>query len=206
MKAIILACLLLSSFAAGAQSRTQLKERVARLARRIDIEVFETNVSNSALRESHEKLRRILATLKGDGGTSPLACINYTLPIYERYYSSSRAVEKAQQTCRKVSDLPVFKFVFEALRTIYTDSSALDRSADKASGFAVEGKLPLLRFAYAKHERQYTKSSAMDKAIANIKILVVDSLECLETFYPTHSRRYSSSSAMDRTAQTCSNQ
>lgn len=204
MKTLLILGLLLSSLTTLGQSRTELKERVSRMARRIDVKVYDSNASNTVLRQAHDQLRRILSTLRGGGDSSPMDCINFTLPIYERYHSSSTAIEKAKETCRGIRDLDVFKFVFEKLRTIYSDSTALSRSSQRVKTRNVFGKIDILRFAYDKHEKQYSKSSAVDKALENITVLNIDSLECIETYYPTHSRRYSSSRAMDKTTETCS--
>jgi len=186
------------------QSRTVLKDRVSRLARRIDVEVFESNATNTVLRQSQNDLKRILDRLKGSGDSSPMECINFALPIYEKYHSSTRAIQLAKETCRGVSDLSVLKFVFGKLKSIYSEKRALERSAEVISGIEVYGKSEILKFSYEKHIGQYSSSRAIDKAISNTAVLKIDALECIQTYYPTHSRRYSSSRAMDMTTETCS--
>lgn len=204
MKAYSLAILLVFSSLTFANPRGELKNRVSRLARRVEIEVIDSEASNVELRRAQLKLTEILNSLTNGGNSDYATCVDFVLPIYERSYSSSTAIRRTKELCTRVSDSSVLKFLYEKLTVSYSDSTALTRAADY-SDQRMFGKSSILAFAYDKHSSQYTMSSSIRKSVDNARGLEVGSINCLRRFYATHSRSYSSSRAMDKTVETCSN-
>ena len=203
MKVYSIALLLAFSSFTFANPRGELKDRVSRLARRVEIEVMDTDVSNEELRRAQSKLTEILNLLTNGGNSDYTNCVDFALPLYEQQYSSSTAIRKTKELCTRVSDSNVLKFLYSKLSNSYSVISALSKAGDYSDS-SMFGKKGILSFAYDKHRSQYTEISAIRKSVDNARDLDVGSLNCLKRFYETHSRSYPSSRAMDKTVDTCS--
>jgi hypothetical protein len=199
----ILSLLILSSFT-FANPRGELKDRVSRLARRVEVEVMDTDASNVELRRAQLKLKEVLNSLINGGNSDYTSCVDFALPIFERQYTSTTAIRKTKELCTTVSDSNVLRFFYEILSATYTDTTAL-KKAGEYTNQSMFGKKLILEFAYDKHSSMYTTSTALRKSVENARELEIGSISCLRRFYDTHSRSYSSSRAMDKTVETCSN-
>ncbi len=203
MKNVILIFLFLFSATIQANSRGQVIDNISRLSERIGIIVGDSEVSNEELRLVQEDLKNIVERLRNRGGSTN--CLEFTLDIYERTYTGSTALRKAQEACKRITDTRLVKFVFEIYLESYTERFALDKAIDSTEGNNYRGKSEELEFIFTIYKENYTSRFAIDKALEKVLLLPRNSMSCLEVSYRTLSRSYTSMYAIDKAIDSCSN-
>ncbi|WP_127716151.1 hypothetical protein [Halobacteriovorax sp. HLS] len=202
MKSLIVLCALLLPSVTFANPRGQIKDNISRLARRVEIDVIDSEISNEELRKVQMQLTQALRALSGQDGSDYGQCLDFVLPIYQARYGSNTAIEKSKELCRSVSDTRVLEFIYNQLKSTNTTTTALSRAAEYSDD-SVLGKVRIIEFAFDKHSSQYTTTSAIRKSVENARELEVGSMSCIRRFYSTHASRYSASTAMNKTVETC---
>jgi len=209
MKSIAIAtlafCLAGSLFA---QDRRLIKQQIRDLSLRIERDAPYSDASITDLSEAKDMMIQSLALINNNGGGNSEVfrlCTNYAFEKYNRQYSQSVALERAQKNCRNVADMDVLKFLFEKHNRGNSIGTAMDLATAQAD-FRVKGRVNLIEFAWEKHNRGNSPSVAANKAIENMRIIrrTRGALACFQEYYPVHNRTNSPSVAMDKTAETCS--
>jgi hypothetical protein len=201
--AVLILCLTGSLWA---QDRRAIKRQISDLSLRIDREAPFSEADTSALIEARELLRDGLALLSGQGGGGDFKlCINFAFDQYKRQYSSSVALDRAQDKCRGVVDMSVLEYLFDKHKRNQSAGGAMDLATSQ-SNRSVKGKLELIEFAYEKHSRNTSSTGAATKAVLNAQKQKRNrgTLDCFKEYYAVHSRTNSASAAMDKTSETCS--
>ncbi len=202
---IIAFCLIGSAYA---QDRRLIKQQIRDLSLRIERDAPYSEASLTDLSEAKDLMRNSLALINNNGGGNTEVyrlCTNYAFEKYNRQYSQSVALERAQTNCRNVADMDVLKFLFEKHNRGNSIGTAMDIATGQAD-FRVKGRLDLIEFSWEKHNRGNSPSMAANKAIENMRIIrrTRGTLSCFQEYYPIHNRGNSPSVAMDKTAETCS--
>ena len=122
MRILISVSLLLFSITSFGNSRGRIIDNISRVASRVQVAVLDSELSNSELLEVQRELSDIVSRLNNRGGGSSVSCLEFTLDIFERRYSGSTALRKAQEACRKINDTALVEYVFNRewlVRVIY---------------------------------------------------------------------------------------
>lgn len=200
MRNIILIGLLFISTSSFANSRGQIIDNITRLSARIQMKVLATEASDEELRVVQNNLKTIL---NGLNNQRDYGCLDFTLEIYERTYSGNTALRKAKEACKRISDTPLVRYVYEIYSESYTERFALERAIDKTENRNYFGKSEELEFIYSAYRTNYTSRFAIDKSLEKVELLSSYSLNCLEVSYRTLIRTYTPVFAMDRAIESC---
>ena len=205
MRIFISVSLLLFSITSFGNSRGRIIDNISRVASRVQIAVLDSELSNSELLEVQRELSDIVSRLNNRGGGSSVSCLEFTLDIFERRYSGSTALTKAQEACRKINDTALVEYVFNIFNASYTETTALDRAIDKTYQRNFRGKKALLEFVYEIYRQSYTPSTAIDRALDGVEPMPRNSFSCVEISYGSLSRSYTPSTAIRRALDGCMN-
>lgn len=203
MRLLLSLSLFLFSLSSFANTRGQIMDNISRIASRIQIDVLDSELSSSQLREVQMDLSDLLARLNNRGGGNSNSCLEFTLDVYERVYIGSTALKKAQEACKKIDDTELVKFVFDIFNETYTDTTALERAIDRTYNRDFRSKSQLLKFVYDIFNKSYTSSTAIDRALDGVEPMPYNSFGCVEISYRSLSRNYSPSTAISRALDGC---
>ena len=203
MKALIFIGLFIFSLPSFSHSFSYRNE-IKSLATDITYNIDSQELSNAQLADIKLLLLEAQNIMYYGGSDNTLdRCLDFSVPVYERFMTSSRALQRALSHCQEVEDVEVLELVYPILARTTTNSSAMDRATALAS-YPVRGKIEMIKFAYAKYSRTSSNSNAILRSIESVRyISAYSGLNCFKRFFPVYNQTMSPSSAMDRTIQSC---
>lgn len=195
--------LLAFSTLATPTTRDELLDSIARISGKINDDIWRTSATTAQLEQANQKLLLAYKLIrKRAGNPSPRECVDYTFSILQRYYSDNSALTRAQNICRPVSDIKVFKYSFLKLERNYSEPNALER-ASKYAGRDMYGKYELLDFIYNKYVRMYSNSMALDRSYQMTRQHIPEAIICFRKYYDQFDARNSTSRALELTSNAC---
>jgi hypothetical protein len=187
----------------AAETRDDVREKISRLARRVELEVMDSDASDSELNQVKTSLAETLDLLRGV--TRPdnyKACVDFAYALYFKNLNSSQAQEKAIAACKKVGS-------FEALQILYkwhfenlNETQSMDLAASQATRM-LRGKMEILKFVYAKYFEVLNASQSATRASEKTAEVSKDSLDCIKKAYTRHFESLNARESMDAAMANC---
>lgn len=185
-----------------------LRSDIYILADQIKESVGTSPASREALKNAKRNLEKTLLLLSGqdngDGPLGPEGCFDWAYSIYFKELNSVESTKKAQDLCRKTSDLDVLKYAYTSYFHQLNNRNSLDRAAQRIH-LDFRNKLDMVQFAYTKYFVTLNAVSSMDKTLEGVaRVPHRGGLSCLQQLYKNYFRTQNSVDAMDNAIKGCS--
>lgn len=175
------------------------------LASTLEDELRNADLDDDTRAEVTAHLARSLELVRRSGGrrVRSSACLDFAVPIYERVYQASAALEYGMKFCAEPIDTEVLSSAFAVYRTVYDPQAALKSAGELARRDDLSGKSQLLAFAFDRYRKVYDGTAALKNAADLVARTPRDAGHCIERAYATYAKQWDGTAALKKSFEVC---
>lgn len=150
-------------------------------------------------------LARSLELVRRSGGRSvrDSACLDFAVPIYERLFQPTAALEYGMKFCAEPIDMEILSIAYGVHAKVFDAAAALKTAGTLARRDDLAGKSHLLAFALERYRKVFDARAALEKAAEVAAGAPADAGPCVERAFATYAKQWDGTAALEKSFEVC---